>query len=107
MDTYGKLHRNGIAIDAKDIETLCRRYQIKEFAFFGSSLRQDYSEASDIDVLVSFGENSDISLFDIIEIGLSLESMLKRRVDIVEKESLKNPIRRKSILESREIVYAA
>jgi predicted nucleotidyltransferase len=33
--------------------------------------------------------------------------LLKRDVDIVEKESLKNPIRKNRILSTREIIYAA
>jgi predicted nucleotidyltransferase len=33
--------------------------------------------------------------------------LLKREVDIVEKEALKNPIRRNRILSTREIIYAA
>jgi uncharacterized protein len=33
--------------------------------------------------------------------------LLKRDVDIVEKEALKNPIRKNRILSTREIIYAA
>jgi predicted nucleotidyltransferase len=33
--------------------------------------------------------------------------LVKREVDVVEKESLKNPIRKNKILSTREIIYAA
>jgi len=36
-----------------------------------------------------------------------LEVLFGRKVDLVEKEALRNPFRRKAILDSREIVYAA
>jgi len=107
METFAKLHRNGIDIDRRAIEALCSQYAIREFSFFGSAIRDDFHEKSDVDVVVSFFESADISLFDIIDLGQDLEKMLNRPVDIVEKEGLKNPIRRKRILETMETVYAA
>jgi predicted nucleotidyltransferase len=74
---------------------------------FGSSIRDDFTHNSDIDILVSFNPNSEITLFDIIELENEFSKLLNRDVDIVEKESLKNPIRRERILSTREIIYAA
>jgi serine/threonine protein kinase len=47
------------------------------------------------------------SLFDLLEMQEELETIFGRKVDLVEKEGLRNLIRRKSILKSREVVYAA
>lgn len=58
MDTLEKLKKNGILIDYQEILTLCKKYKIREFSFFGSSLRDDFNDKSDIDVLVSFREDS-------------------------------------------------
>ena len=60
-----------------------------------------------MDILVSFDKNSKITLFDIIELENEFAKLLGRDVDVVEKESLKNPIRKDKILSSREIIYAA
>jgi len=60
-----------------------------------------------VDFLVSFENDAEITLFDIIELEKEFALLLNREVDIVEKESLKNPIRKDKILATREIIYAA
>ena len=49
-------------ITAEKIEDFCRRWKIKEFALFGSVLREDFRPDSDIDVLVSFEPGGGIDL---------------------------------------------
>lgn len=107
METLEKLRRNNVDIDGDEIAALCKRYSIKEMAIFGSSLRGDFSAESDIDILVSFADDSEISLFDIVNLQAELEAKLHRTIDLVEKEALKNPIRKKTILATSETIYAA
>jgi predicted nucleotidyltransferase len=107
MDTMEKLRRNGIFLNYDDIENICKKYYINELSIFGSSIRNDFNEDSDIDILVSFSKNSNIDLFDIMNLEKEFSQLLKREVDIVEKEALKNPIRKTRILSTREIIYAA
>jgi predicted nucleotidyltransferase len=76
-------------------------------SIFGSSIRDDFTKNSDIDILVSFNKNSRITLFDIMNLENEFSLLLNRKVDIVEKEALKNPIRKDKILSSREVIYAA
>jgi predicted nucleotidyltransferase len=87
--------------------SICKKYHINELSIFGSSLRDDFNKNSNIDILVSFNADSNITLFDIIELENKFTGLLNREVDIVEKESLKNPIRKNKILSTREIIYAA
>ena len=107
METLEKLRKNGIFFNYDDIVHLCVKYNINELSVFGSSIRGDFSKDSDIDFLVSFKKNSDISLFDIMDLEREFTELIEREVDVVEKESLKNPIRKDIILSSREIIYAA
>jgi len=107
METIEKLRKNGIFLNYNDVIYLCEKYKIDELSLFGSSIRGDFSQNSDIDILVSFNKDSEITLFDIMDIENEFSKLLKRDVDIVEKESLKNPIRKNKILSSREIIYAA
>jgi len=107
METIEKLKKNGIFFNHNDIVLLCKKYSINELSIFGSSVRGDFTENSDIDILVSFTKGSEITLFDIMDLEKEFSQLLKRRVDIVEKESLKNPIRKNRILSTREIIYAA
>jgi predicted nucleotidyltransferase len=107
MGTIEKLQKNGVFFDYNDIVRLCEKYGINELSIFGSSIRDDFSQNSDVDILVSFGKTSEITLFDIMDIEKEFSQLLKREVDIVEKEALKNPIRKNKILSTREIIYAA
>jgi predicted nucleotidyltransferase len=107
MNTIEKLQKNGVFINYDNIITICKKYFINELSIFGSSLRDDFNKNSDIDILVSFNKGSNITLFDIIELEKEFSELLNREVDIVEKEALKNPIRKDRILSTREIIYAA
>jgi predicted nucleotidyltransferase len=107
METIEKMQKNGIFIEYKDIIFLCEKYDIKELSIFGSSLRDDFTQDSDVDILVSFGNSLEITLFNIMDLEKEFSQLLKRNVDIVEKESLKNPVRKNRILSTREIIYAA
>ncbi|MCL1865675.1 MAG: nucleotidyltransferase domain-containing protein [Spirochaetes bacterium] len=107
METIKKLQKKGILFNYNDIVNLCKKYYIIELSIFGSSIRDDFTQNSDVDILVSFEHNSKITLFDIMELEKEFSLLLNREVDIVEKESLKNPIRKKRILSTREIIYVA
>ncbi|MCL2442033.1 MAG: nucleotidyltransferase domain-containing protein [Treponema sp.] len=107
METLEKLQKNGIFLNFNDVRELCKKYFIIELSIFGSSIREDFNQNSDVDILVSFERNSKITLFDIIELENEFSKLLNRKVDVVEKESLKNPIRKDKILSTREIIYAA
>lgn len=100
------LFKKRISFDAKKIAAFCKRWKISEFSFFGSVIREDFRPDSDVDVLVSFQPNSGWSLLDLIKMQEELEAMFQRKVDLVEKEALRNPYRRHSILSGREIVHA-
>jgi predicted nucleotidyltransferase len=99
---------NNIATyDQRQLAEICRRWSITEFNLFGSVLRDDFRPDSDIDVLVSFAPEAGWSLLDIVLLTEELEKVFGRKVDLVEKEALRNPFRRHEILTHREIIYAA
>ena len=45
---------NGIKVDLpeKAIVEICKRYQVRELSIFGSAVRKDFSDFSEIDFLV-------------------------------------------------------
>ena len=106
METMRKLEKNGITFDIEDIKRICMKYKIIELSVFGSSLRDDFKADSDIDILVEYSPKAKISLFDEVDITDEFSELVNREVHLTDIEELKNPIRRKFILESREIVYA-
>ena len=89
------------------ISDFCRRWHVKEFSLFGSVLGEEFRPDSDIDVLVSFEEKVNWSLYDLVDMKDELKSIFGRDTDIVEKEAIRNPFRRRSILMNREVLYAA
>ena len=94
-------------VPRRKIAAFCKRWSIIEFSLFGSVLREDFRPDSDIDVLVSIDPEAHISLFEIARMQIELENMFKRPVDLVEKEGLRNPYRRREILSTAEVIYAA
>jgi uncharacterized protein len=96
-----------INIPTAKIEDFCRRWKIVEFSFFGSILREDFSRKSDVDVLISFEPDIPWSLFDWVDMIEELREILGREVDLVEKSGLRNPFRRREILNSRQVIHAA
>ena len=83
------------------------RWKVVEFALFGSVLRDDFSLQSDVDVLVTFALAAEISLFDMAQMQIELQDIFKRPVDILEKDALRNPYRKREILNTAQVIYAA
>jgi len=94
-------------ISKHKIADFCRKWKVIEFALFGSVLSKDFRPDSDIDVLVSFSEDAKWSLFDIVSMQNELNEIFGRDVDLVEKDAIRNPFRRHSILRSKKVIYAA
>jgi uncharacterized protein len=108
IEAAGMLH--GLNIDRTTLETFCSRWQITEFALFGSVLREDFRPESDIDVLVTFAEDAPWSLIDEVRMIDELEALLGRKVDLVSRRAVEtshNWIRRQNILGTAEVIYAA
>jgi hypothetical protein len=104
------MSKQKISFSRKKIAEFCRRWNVVEFSLFGSVLRDDFRPDSDIDVLVRFAPDARISLFDLVDMQDELKDVFGRDVDLVEKEAIQqseNYIRRKSILENAEVIYAA
>ncbi|MBI2479152.1 MAG: nucleotidyltransferase domain-containing protein [Planctomycetia bacterium] len=87
------------------IAEFARRWKIAELALFGSVLRDDFDADSDIDVLVSFDPAATWSLWDLTTMEDELAAIIGRKVDLVEKEGLRNPFRRQHILTGRTVIY--
>ena len=89
-----------------EIERVCRHLPVKRLGLFGSALRQDFSQNSDVDVLVIFDSGENIDLFDkYFELKEQLEEIFKRKVDLIVDRKFKNPVLRESIDRTRTIIY--
>lgn len=104
------VERMGIDVPIDKIEAFCRQWDIAEMSLFGSVLRSDFVSDSDVDVLVSFSDGVHHTLFDMVHMRDGLENILQRKVDLVSRRAVErsgNSIRRKAILGSARVIYAA
>jgi predicted nucleotidyltransferase len=96
-------------IDFSQIKILCEKFQIIELSFFGSVLHEHFGPESDIDIILEFNKQANISLFDLGDIKNQLETMFGRPVDIVTKRSIEmsgNQLRKEEILGQAKVIYA-
>lgn len=66
-----------IELPVDKITKFCERWNIQEFALFGSVLRSDFNPNSDIDVLVNFSSDNSWTLFDYIASESAKEFKIK------------------------------
>ena len=102
--------RERIELSNEQLEVFCRKWKIARLELFGSALRDDFSNESDIDLLYSLRPEAGWSLFDHVHAEEELGEVLGRRIDLVSRravEETENWIRRKHILGSAELIYAA
>lgn len=92
------------------IADYCRRWKIIEFAIFGSALREDFSQESDIDVLVTFDKEAHWTLFDMVDMREELKELFGCYVDLISRrgiESSQNYLRRKEILSTAKVIHVS
>lgn len=73
------------------ITPILKRHRISRAAVFGSIVRSEATEKSDVDILVEIPHAH--GLFEFIGIKLELEDALKKKVDLVEYQAIKPRIK--------------
>ena len=92
-----------IAVPKEKIAEFCRRHHIKKLAIFGSALRADFRDDSDIDVLVEF-EPEHIPGLAFFAMQEELAEILGRKVDLNTPECLSRYFRDK-VLQEAQVQY--
>lgn len=100
MANEGKLQ-----IPKEKIAAFCRKHHICKLAFFGSSLRDDFSPLSDVDILVEFepGHTPGLEFF---AMEGELSGILGRKADLNTPQFLSRYFRAKVLAEA-EVQYVA
>lgn len=70
------------------IAAFCRRWKISQLELFGSILRDDFNDSSDVDMLVTFSEDAGWSLLDHVQMEAELEELLGREVDLISRRAV-------------------
>ena len=80
---------------------ILKKYGVKKASLFGSVVREEQTERSDIDLLVELPETA--SLLELASLKLDLEEILQRKVDVLTFDSL-HPLLKDRILHEQEAV---
>lgn len=86
------------------IEKFCRTHHITKLALFGSVLSDQFSDTSDIDVLVEFDPKHIPGLFSIVEMKDELSSILGREIDLRTPEEI-SKLFRDEVLQQSFLIY--
>lgn len=96
-----KLTREKILNTLKRLkEDLNTNFRVKTIGLFGSYVKNEQKNTSDIDLLVEFEEDAD--LFHLIGLSRYLEEVFKSKVDVISKPAIKEELKQR-ILE--EVIY--
>lgn len=89
-----------------DLKRLCTLYNVEKMYLFGSALNSNFNKESDIDLLVKF-KSIELSMYfdNYMDLKERLEKLFGREVDLVEEQTLRNPILINSINKSKELIY--
>lgn len=96
----------GVELPQGEIGEICRRYQVKELAVFGSAARGELRPDSDIDLLVEFLPDAQVSLLQHFAAERELSELLGRKVDLVSKRALRSALKDEVWSQAR-LIYAA
>lgn len=87
------------------IASFCRAHAVREMALFGSSVREDFRDDSDVDVLIDLRDDARIGFVAMQRMQDELAAIFGRRVDLVTRNGLNRHIR-DDVFKQAEVIYA-
>lgn len=97
--------RSSIQLPRDKVADFCKRNRIRKLSLFGSALRGDFRQDSDIDLLVEFQPGAAPSLLDLARMERELSTVLGRKVDLRTPQELSRYFR-EEVLSSASVQYA-
>lgn len=99
-----------IDLNMTAVADFCSRWHISEMSLFGSVLRDDFTEDSDVDVMVDIEDEHALGKLGRLKAQDELAALFGRKTEIVDKDTVMwwrtLPAVRNSILESAQVIYA-
>ncbi|MEL6488379.1 MAG: nucleotidyltransferase domain-containing protein [Cyanobacteria bacterium J06634_6] len=98
-----------IDLPMAEIEQFCQKWNLIEFALFGSVIRDDFRpDSSDIDVMIRYRSDAVPTFYDLDSMEEELELLFGREVDVITRQGIEqssNYLRRHAILSSAKVIY--
>jgi predicted nucleotidyltransferase len=95
--------KTGLQIPHEEIRAFCRAHAVRELALFGSAARGDFSDASDVDVLIDLFPETRVGLVAFQRMRDELAAIFGRPVDLLTRDSLNRHIRADILKEATTI----
>jgi predicted nucleotidyltransferase len=97
-----------LQFDVEAVRRFCRERGIARLELFGSALRDDFAQNSDVDLLATVRPGVKCGLFEWVDWQEGLARIFRRPVDLVSRRAVersRNPYRKHSILSHTEPIY--
>lgn len=104
-----------ISLPMIEIAQFCQKWNLTEFALFGSVLRDDFrSDSSDVDVMIEFQPDAYAAFKGLDYFGAldqmetELKALFARDVDVIVRSNIEkspNYLRRHEILSTAKVIY--
>jgi len=95
-----------VELNTDKLIELCVMHKVGQLYLFGSALTNQFNESSDIDLLVQFKQVDLLEYFDnYMDFKEQLEALFGRPIDLVENQSIRNPIFRRVIDREKQLIY--
>ncbi len=97
-----------LQVDREAVARFCRERGVTRLELFGSAVRDDFRNDSDVDLLCTLRPDLHCGLFGWVALKIDFEKLLGRRVDLVSRagiERSENPFRKHAILSTAVPLY--
>lgn len=90
----------------ESLKNICYLHNVEKIYLFGSAVTSNFTATSDVDFLVKFKTMELSDYFqNYLNLKEKLEKLFGRNVDLLEAQTLKNPILKSSINKSKKLIY--
>lgn len=93
-----------ISLPLEAIREYCERHPFKRLSLFGSALREDFTDESDVDLLVEYLPGARVTLLDMAQQEIDLGEIIKRKVDLRTPNELSHHFRQQ-VIEAAVPIY--
>ncbi len=100
------MNYNEADLYSKNFIALCKSHKVKDLYIFGSAVNGNFTEQSDIDLLVEINDPDPLDRGELLlSLWDELEKYFNRKVDLLTSNSLRNPYLRESINNTKRLIY--
>ncbi|MGB9593407.1 MAG: nucleotidyltransferase family protein [Anaerolineae bacterium] len=93
-----------LPFDVNRLAEICRRNDVARLAVFGSVARGEFTDESDVDLLVEFSKRK--SLLALVALERQLSEAIGRKVDLLTEAAI-SPYLRDRIKRDQRVIYEA